>query len=81
MNARSDDVPDFYGAEPMPSDDFDPWGSSRCASCANAELCQWLAWYVADRCGEDDPDGMAADVLTDGHACGECTMYEGTETR
>lgn len=76
MNTRTDDVPDFYGTEPVPGEDIDPLSSTRCTLCDHAKLCQWLAWYVADMCGEDDPYGMAADVLTDGHACGECTLYE-----
>ncbi|RGJ47458.1 hypothetical protein DXD59_00745 [Olsenella sp. TM06-36] len=77
MQARSDDVPDFYGTEPVPGEDYDPWASTIFDGCAHAELCTWLAWWVANYEGEEDPDGVASDtILTDGHACGECPFRE-----
>lgn len=73
----SDEVPDFYGAEPRPDDSFDPWGTAKRDSCIHGDACIYAAWWVADReCDGEDPDGTASDAVTDGHCCSECGLYE-----
>lgn len=80
MSTRSDDVPDFYGAEPVPGDDFDPWGTTRCDSCLHGDACIFAAWWMGDRECEfsdgTDVDGVASDAITDGNCCAECRLYE-----
>lgn len=77
MNARSDDVPDFYGTEPCPGDDLDMWGTKAFDSCWHAAACLYAAWWVAERCADgEDPDDTARDALTDGHCCASCGLYE-----
>ena len=75
----SDDVPDFYGREPWPGELTDPDGTTRRDSCIHAKACLFVAEAAYEMCGEEWPQLMAEEDITDGRRCAECGLYEPRE--
>lgn len=73
------DVPDFYATDPLPSDHYDPDGTTRRDSCAHARACIFAAQAAYEMCGEKWPQLMAEEDITDGRRCAECGLYEPKE--
>jgi hypothetical protein len=76
MSTRSDDVPDFYGAEPAPGDAFDPDADTRYRTCLHGPACRYALDWADDDRGFPSREWESNWALTDGGVCMGCTNYE-----
>lgn len=79
MQARSDDVPDFYGTEPVPGEDFDPDDDTRYRTCVHGPACRYALDWADDDRGFPSREWESNWALTNGGMCDGCTLYEREE--
>lgn len=73
------EVPDFYGTEPVPGEDFDPDGTGRRDACIHARACLFCTQAAYEMCGVAWASLVAEGDVTDGRRCAECGLYEPRE--
>ena len=76
MTEDTSEVPDFYGAEPVPGEDFDPDADTRYRTCIHGPACRYALDWADDDRGYPSQEWESNWALTDGGMCAGCTLYE-----